>query len=223
MSILSLYLFTVEGKTSSLECAHQLGRLCEARAVIVNLIPYIADGDDTEDKRTCPKPAHIKEFQSIVASYGVICNVRIDVCCQGVSKIVARQMEYDRQKSLQDLPQDIQGLGFWQKLSFVRLCGWNRQALREREEKRRDLSVPREIFAPAPSTTTVKEAVVIESSSHDRHHAKEAKVQSIPIPEEGKGEKIGIKNYLHEHRWVLSATLATVGLCGALFLYKKRR
>ena len=67
----------VEGETSTLECAHELGKLCEAtegRSLVVNLIPY--NQTDVKDKLRCPSPAHIREFQRIVSSYGPFCTVR---------------------------------------------------------------------------------------------------------------------------------------------------
>ena len=60
-----------------MECAHELGKLCEAtegRSLVVNLIPY--NQTDVKDKLRCPSPAHIREFQRIVSSYGPFCTVR---------------------------------------------------------------------------------------------------------------------------------------------------
>ena len=64
----------MEGDTSTFECAHQLGKLCENRHLVVNLIPY--NQTDVKDKLCCPSEAHMKEFQSIVASYGAFCTIR---------------------------------------------------------------------------------------------------------------------------------------------------
>jgi sorting nexin-8 len=64
----------LEGDTSTFECAHQLGKLCENRHLVVNLIPY--NQTDVKDKLRCPSEAHMKEFQSIVASYGAFCTIR---------------------------------------------------------------------------------------------------------------------------------------------------
>lgn len=64
----------LEGDTSTFECAHQLGKLCENRHLVVNLIPY--NQTDVKDKLRCPSEAHMKEFQSIVASYGSFCTIR---------------------------------------------------------------------------------------------------------------------------------------------------
>jgi len=62
------------GDTSSFECAHQLGKLCENRHLVVNLIPY--NQTDVKDKLNCPSQKHLNEFQRIVASYGVFCSIR---------------------------------------------------------------------------------------------------------------------------------------------------
>jgi hypothetical protein len=64
----------VEGDTSTFECAHQLGKLCENRHLVVNLIPY--NQTDVKDKLRCPSEAHMREFQRIVASYGTFCTIR---------------------------------------------------------------------------------------------------------------------------------------------------
>lgn len=64
----------LEGDTSSLECAHQLGKLCENRHLVVNLIPY--NQTDVKDKLRCPSPEHIESFRRIVSSYGAFCTVR---------------------------------------------------------------------------------------------------------------------------------------------------
>lgn len=70
-------MITVEGETSTLQCAHELGKLCggsEGRSLVVNLIPY--NQTDVKDKLRCPSPDHIREFQRIVSSYGPFCTVR---------------------------------------------------------------------------------------------------------------------------------------------------
>mmetsp|Transcript_38675 Transcript_38675/g.93510 ORF Transcript_38675/g.93510 Transcript_38675/m.93510 type:complete len:191 (+) Transcript_38675:1194-1766(+) len=91
--LLAIVLFlTVEGETSSFECAHQLGQLCENRHLVVNLIPYNAT--DVQDKLRCPSNAHMQEFRDIVASYGSFCTIRrtmgadiASACGQLVKKI----------------------------------------------------------------------------------------------------------------------------------------
>mmetsp|Transcript_24856 Transcript_24856/g.28734 ORF Transcript_24856/g.28734 Transcript_24856/m.28734 type:complete len:531 (+) Transcript_24856:47-1639(+) len=64
----------LEGDTSSFECAHQLGKLCENRHLVVNLIPY--NQTDVKDRLHCPSETHMKEFQRIVTSYGSFCFIR---------------------------------------------------------------------------------------------------------------------------------------------------
>ena len=64
----------VEGDTSTFECAHQLGKLCENRHLVVNLIPY--NQTDVKDKLRCPSEEHMHEFQRVVASYGAFCTIR---------------------------------------------------------------------------------------------------------------------------------------------------
>ena len=64
----------LEGETSSLECAHQLGKLTENRHLVVNLIPY--NQTDVKDKLRCPSEEHMKEFQRIVTSYDSFCFIR---------------------------------------------------------------------------------------------------------------------------------------------------
>jgi hypothetical protein len=64
----------VQGDTSSIECAHQLGKLCEKRRLVVNLIPYNAT--DVKDKHQCPSNEHMQQFRDIVASYGTFCTIR---------------------------------------------------------------------------------------------------------------------------------------------------
>ena len=65
---------TVEGDTSTIEAAHQLGKLCEGRQLVVNLIPY--NKTDVKDKLSCPSEEHMQEFRRIVSSYGSFCSIR---------------------------------------------------------------------------------------------------------------------------------------------------
>jgi hypothetical protein len=64
----------LEGETSSIECAHQLGKLCENRHLVVNLIPY--NQTDVKDKLRCPSIERMQHFRDIVASYGTFCTIR---------------------------------------------------------------------------------------------------------------------------------------------------
>eukprot|EP00579_Thalassiosira_antarctica_P016447 CAMPEP_0201930190 /NCGR_PEP_ID=MMETSP0903-20130614/24641_1 /ASSEMBLY_ACC=CAM_ASM_000552 /TAXON_ID=420261 /ORGANISM="Thalassiosira antarctica, Strain CCMP982" /LENGTH=523 /DNA_ID=CAMNT_0048469197 /DNA_START=11 /DNA_END=1579 /DNA_ORIENTATION=- len=62
------------GDTSTIEAAHQLGKLCEGRHLVVNLIPY--NKTDVKDKLSCPSEEHMQEFRNIVQSYGSFCSIR---------------------------------------------------------------------------------------------------------------------------------------------------
>ena len=64
----------LEGETTSFKCAHQLGKLCENRHLVVNLIPYNAT--DVKDKLQCPSDKHMLEFRDIVQSYGTFVTIR---------------------------------------------------------------------------------------------------------------------------------------------------
>ena len=64
----------LEGPTSTLDCAHQLGKLCEGKNIIVNLIPY--NQTDVKDCYKCPSLEHIDEFQKIVMGYGLFVFIR---------------------------------------------------------------------------------------------------------------------------------------------------
>lgn len=62
------------GDTSTFLAAHQLGKLCEGRHLVVNLIPY--NKTDVKDKLDCPSEEHMQEFRRIVSSYGSFCSIR---------------------------------------------------------------------------------------------------------------------------------------------------
>ena len=62
------------GPTSTLEAAHQLGKLCDGRELVVNLIPY--NKTDVKDKLSCPSEEHMMKFRSIVSQYGSFCSIR---------------------------------------------------------------------------------------------------------------------------------------------------
>ena len=64
----------MEGDTSTIEAAHQLGKLCEGKQLVVNLIPY--NKTDVKDKLSCPSEEHMQEFRRIVSSYGSFCSIR---------------------------------------------------------------------------------------------------------------------------------------------------
>lgn len=153
----------MEGKTSSLECAHELGRLCESRHLVVNLIPYVVH-KDAADRRRCPSPGHIKEFQAIVASYGALCYVRLNMNVK-LSREVAHSLSREKQESLRDVTSDIEELGFWHKLSVVRSRGWSKKAMKDRQEKRRIfVGIPREIAALFSSAVPSKPRDCLDAS-----------------------------------------------------------
>jgi adenine C2-methylase RlmN of 23S rRNA A2503 and tRNA A37 len=64
----------LEGDTTTIEAAHQLGKLCEGRHLVVNLIPY--NKTDVKDKLSCPSDIQMREFQKVVQSYGSFCTIR---------------------------------------------------------------------------------------------------------------------------------------------------
>merc|ERR1712161_31091 len=64
----------LQGESTSFKCAHQLGKLCENRHLIVNLIPY--NSTDVKDKLQCPSYEHMLEFRNIVQSHGTFCTIR---------------------------------------------------------------------------------------------------------------------------------------------------
>lgn len=99
----------LDGPTSSLECAHQLGKLCEKRHLLVNLIPY--NQTDVKDKLKCPSEENMLEFRNIVASYGTICTIRrtmgadIDSAC---GQLISSK---NKSKSEQNVLGDIEDMG----------------------------------------------------------------------------------------------------------------
>lgn len=65
----------MQDETCKIECAHELGPLCERHKLSVNLVPYIRRSN--EDKCKCPSMRHINEFKEVVISYGVACSVKL--------------------------------------------------------------------------------------------------------------------------------------------------
>lgn len=92
------------GETSTLECAHQLGMLCENRHLVVNLIPY--NQTDVRDQLSCPPMDHIREFQQIVVSYGVFCTIRTTMGAD-ISGACG-QLVVDKNKKLEEDIEDLQ-------------------------------------------------------------------------------------------------------------------
>lgn len=98
----------LEGETSSIECAHQLGRLCLNRQLVVNLIPY--NQTDVEDELKCPSYEHMQIFRDIVASYGTFCTIRrtmgadiASTCGQLVQKKGKAAEEHGRLIDIEDV------------------------------------------------------------------------------------------------------------------------
>ena len=88
-----------------MECAHQLGKLCENRHLVVNLIPYNAT--DVKDKLQCPSEKHMQKFRDIVASYGSFCTIRrtmgadiASACGQLVTKVEEEKKSASRERAV---------------------------------------------------------------------------------------------------------------------------
>lgn len=100
----------IEGPTSTLDAAHELGRLCEDRHLVVNLIPYNAT--DVEDELRCPSEEHVLEFRNIVQSYGSFCTIRrtmgadIDSACGQLITLAK-----DKNAREDAMPLDIEDVG----------------------------------------------------------------------------------------------------------------
>jgi sorting nexin-8 len=146
----------VEGETSSLECAHQLGRLCQHRHLVVNLIPYNAT--DVKDKLQCPSKAHTQKFRDIVASYGTFCTIRrtmgadiASACGQLVQK---KQEEENSSNADDDVVVDIEDVvrGGARKGSDVEDVVVRGAALRKGSDQGSTMHyVPSENFEPTSS------------------------------------------------------------------------
>jgi len=95
------------GETSTFEAAHQLGKLCEGRQLVVNLIPY--NKTDVKDKLSCPSYEHMEEFRKIVASYSTFCTVRrtmgadIDSACGQLVTLDRPTKELANSESVRDI------------------------------------------------------------------------------------------------------------------------
>ena len=96
----------LEGPTSSIEAAHQLGKLCEGRQLVVNLIPY--NQTDVKDQLRCPSEDQMQDFRSIVASYGSFCTIRrtmgadIDSAC-GQLVTLENKRKFRRSTDIEDV------------------------------------------------------------------------------------------------------------------------
>ena len=97
----------LEGTTSSLECAHELGKLCENRQLLVNLIPY--NQTDVKDALRCPSEDHMKEFQNIVCSYNTLCTIRRTMGADIAS--ACGQLVVDKESTRHNKTVDIEDVG----------------------------------------------------------------------------------------------------------------
>ena len=97
----------VEGETSSFKCAHELGKLCENKSLVVNLIPY--NQTDVKDKLRCPSEEHIQEFRRIVFSYGVFTTVRRTMGADIASACGQLVVKEEEKKKLLDIEDGIGG------------------------------------------------------------------------------------------------------------------
>jgi sorting nexin-8 len=104
----------LKGESSSFKCAHELGKLCENRHLVVNLIPYNAT--DVKDKLQCPSDEHMLEFRNIVQSYGTFVTIRrtmgadiASACGQLVQKKNKEQDEKEALKKQSKVDKDHGG------------------------------------------------------------------------------------------------------------------
>jgi adenine C2-methylase RlmN of 23S rRNA A2503 and tRNA A37 len=97
----------LDGPTSTLECAHELGQLCQGRNLIVNLIPY--NSTNVKDLLHCPSEKHMQEFRRIVSSYKVFCTIRrtmgadIDSACEQLVQVVKEKQQHGDSASVVDI------------------------------------------------------------------------------------------------------------------------
>jgi len=99
------------GPTSSLECAHALGKLCQDRHLIVNLIPYNAT--NVKDALQCPSRQHMEEFRAIVASYGTFCTIRKTMgadIASACGQLITKEQTKDGQEPTTDKVMDIEDI-----------------------------------------------------------------------------------------------------------------
>lgn len=118
----------LEGTTSSIECAHQLGKLCQDRQFLVNLIPY--NQTDVKDKLRCPSEDHMKTFQDIVSSYNTFCTIRrtmgADIASACGQLVVAKENEE---------PVDIEDVGVTNKTTGINITKAVKKATATKEKR----------------------------------------------------------------------------------------
>jgi hypothetical protein len=99
----------LRGPTSTVEAAHELGRLCQNRKFVVNLIPY----NSTDSALQCPPLDEMRAFRNIVTSYGVFCTIRrtmgadIDSACGQLVK-KQQQKQQEEHGDAKDVVRDIE-------------------------------------------------------------------------------------------------------------------
>ncbi|KAL9188737.1 hypothetical protein ACHAXT_007115 [Thalassiosira profunda] len=112
----------LEGDTSTIEAAHQLGKLCEGRHLVVNLIPY--NKTDVKDKLSCPSEANMQEFRRIVSSYGSFCSIRrtmgADIAGACGQLVVEQEKSQGKVVDIEDGPFSAKGSGKRRTSAVVR-------------------------------------------------------------------------------------------------------
>jgi adenine C2-methylase RlmN of 23S rRNA A2503 and tRNA A37 len=103
----------LKGESSSFKCAHELGKLCENRQLVVNLIPYNAT--DVKDKLQCPSDEHMLEFRNIVQSYGTFVTIRrtmgADIASACGQLVQQKNKEQDEREALKKQGKGDRDLG----------------------------------------------------------------------------------------------------------------
>ena len=138
----------LDGKpTSSFHAAHELGKLCQDRQLIVNLIPY--NPTDVEDVLQCPTREHMEEFRRIVSSYGAFCTIRrtmgadIDSAC---GQLVQQNADKKNNATMTDI-EDIMGqakesLSTTKPIAPIKTTRTNRRVLANDAGENKDEATP---------------------------------------------------------------------------------
>jgi hypothetical protein len=126
----------VQGETSKLEHAHELGKLCQLHNLGVNLIPYIRRSK--EDKGKCPSMRHINEFKEVVLSYSVVCSVKLSLGAKVQDPKKQFVVQAERSNSAKASSVRIKyrdnsrsQIDFWETLAVVK-----RESIRKRRKSR---------------------------------------------------------------------------------------
>lgn len=172
----------VNGPTSTFKAAHQLGKLCENRKLVVNLIPY--NQTNVKDKLTCPSESHMKQFQDIVTSYGVFCFIRrtmgADIAGACGQLVVEKEQEKNMDVDIEDV---------------VMAKGVNSG----KSEKRK-------VVSTSHGEQKVASAVPLKTGSNDRSTSeKKKKVVVVVDDNHHKKEKLSFDM----EKWIMPLTAAT--------------